>query len=46
MAQNGLAIARAAHVKLKSISAVLQRKVEGGKGVFSRIPPRAAMPEQ
>jgi hypothetical protein len=44
--EDGLAVARAADVEFKTISAVFQSQVEGGKRVLRRIEPRAAMSEQ
>jgi hypothetical protein len=46
MAQNGLPVAGAAHVKFKAVSPMLQRKVESGDGVFRRIKASTAMSEK
>jgi hypothetical protein len=45
MADNGLTVTGAADIKLKTIHALLQRQVEGGKGIFRRISSRTAVAE-
>ena len=46
VAENGLAVAGPADVKLKAVGAVEQCKVESGDGVFRGATPGAAMSEQ
>lgn len=44
VAKNGLVIAGAADVKLKTVNAMLQGEIKSGKRVFRCVPPRAAVP--
>src|SRR5262249_33736922 len=46
MANDGLAIARAAHVKFEPINAMLQREIKSGNGVFRCAVAGAAMAEK
>src|SRR5579859_5255615 len=46
MANNGLPVAGAANIELKTINAMFEREIKSRDGIFRRIEPGAAMSEQ
>ena len=46
MANNGLPVASAANIELKTISAMFEREIKSRDGVFRRVEAGAAMSEQ
>jgi hypothetical protein len=46
VADDGLLIARATHIKFKTVSAVFKRQIKSRDGIFRRVKPRAAMSEK
>jgi hypothetical protein len=46
VANNGLLVTGAADVKLKTVRAMVQGKIESSEGVFWRVPAGAPMSEQ